>query len=442
MWRLWTEEAFINDKRVWIYDIVTYSPRNWQPVNSNSIIHEMLHSMSAVDLYTSDGNIPVINDLMCSSILALSSYTKYRYLRWIQDIPLITTSGTYTLKPNNSQDHCAYRILSPNSTTEYFLLEYRRISLPFWGFIIGEGLQVSRINSLYDALGNYDGPPFEMYTYRINGTLNNYGQIRKCAFSADSGRTAFNDTTNPSCFLSDGSPGGLDIHDIGNMGDSISFKVTLPKSHNGPWITFSVSIPSRTPASEKLYIAGNFNFWDPGSGQVGTDGREHDLLMHNTGVNQWQITLPFTSGQAIEYKYTRGSWGKAEKGAAGEEMANRKLTVPGAGFAENDVVASWADKVSVADRGVNEVTTFQLFQNYPNPFNAVTMIRYDIPRSGHVYLDIFNVRGETVKRLVDHFEEAGSHQILFNASTIPSGIYLYAIAAGEHVRTRKLLLIR
>jgi len=234
--RLWSQEAFINGKKVWMYDIYAYHPgRVNQKINISTVIHEMLHSMGAVELthpniLSTDWICPIFADLMGPWYSGVCVYTKWRYLHWIKDIPVITTSGSYALKPLNSTDHYAYKILSPNSTTEYFLLEYRRSIPPFESENAGadEGLVINRINTLRDGRGDLEWPPDEVYTYRYNGTISTQGALLHTAFSAASGRSAFNDTTNPSCFLSDGSPGGLDIKNISDPGDSITFYVTIP----------------------------------------------------------------------------------------------------------------------------------------------------------------------------------------------------------------------
>jgi hypothetical protein len=225
----------------------------------------------------------------------------------------------------------------------------------------------------------------------------------------------------------------------GGWSETISFIVTDKPL---PAVTFSVSIPSNTTVTDQIYIAGNFNFWDPGPAQAGTDGLQHDLLMQKTGDHQWQISLTFTIGQMLEYKYTRGSWTSVETGAAGEAIANRTLGVPNTDFMVNDIVASWTDiGTHAADGDKVKPVTFQLEQNYPNPFNAATVICYSLPQPEHVRLSLINLKGETVKKLVDQVQDAGSHQTTL-ISDLPSGIYFYTIVAGQDVASKKLLLVR
>jgi len=85
---------------------------------------------------------------------------------------------------------------------------------------------------------------------------------------------------------------------------------------------------------------------------------------------------------------------------------------------------------------------FTLFQNYPNPFNPMTTIRYGLPHRSEVTLTVFNVLGEGISELVEGVQEAGYHEVKFDASGLSSGVYFYRIRAGNFVQTRKLLLLR
>jgi len=85
---------------------------------------------------------------------------------------------------------------------------------------------------------------------------------------------------------------------------------------------------------------------------------------------------------------------------------------------------------------------YMLFQNYPNPFNPSTSIRYNIPERNHVLLTVYNTLGQEVAKLIDQEIEPGTHEITFDASHLPSGVYIYRLQAGEYVESRKLLLLK
>jgi hypothetical protein len=97
--------------------------------------------------------------------------------------------------------------------------------------------------------------------------------------------------------------------------------------------------------------------------------------------------------------------------------------------------------LSVAERaGVPK--EFVLEQNYPNPFNPSTTIRYALPVRLHVTLAVYNTLGQQICILREGEQEAGYHDVQFDASGLSSGVYFYRIQAGEFVQTRRLLLLR
>ena len=83
-----------------------------------------------------------------------------------------------------------------------------------------------------------------------------------------------------------------------------------------------------------------------------------------------------------------------------------------------------------------------LMQNYPNPFNPVTMISYQLPKTSHVELSVYNLLGEKVIALVSEKQQPGQHQVKWDATGFPSGIYYYSLTAGEFKQVKKMVLVR
>ncbi len=89
-----------------------------------------------------------------------------------------------------------------------------------------------------------------------------------------------------------------------------------------------------------------------------------------------------------------------------------------------------------------------LYQNYPNPFNPSTTIKYALPVESNVRIIIYNSLGEAVDELVNNTEEAGFHEVNFNASNLSSGVYFYKIEAetitgnAKFEKSSKLILLK
>lgn len=90
---------------------------------------------------------------------------------------------------------------------------------------------------------------------------------------------------------------------------------------------------------------------------------------------------------------------------------------------------------------------FILYQNYPNPFNPTTVIRFELPVSNNVTVNIYNILGQRVKTLVDDYIYSGSHIINWDGKndfgvTVSSGIYFCRMEAGKFIKTIKLMMLR
>lgn len=86
---------------------------------------------------------------------------------------------------------------------------------------------------------------------------------------------------------------------------------------------------------------------------------------------------------------------------------------------------------------------FILYQNYPNPFNPMTTIRYAVPKTINVEIDIFNILGQEVYSLVNNeIKNPGFYEVQFNGSNFASGVYLFRLKAGEYSKTGKMLLLK
>lgn len=89
---------------------------------------------------------------------------------------------------------------------------------------------------------------------------------------------------------------------------------------------------------------------------------------------------------------------------------------------------------------------FILFQNFPNPFNPKTKIKFSIPKlekgAALSVLKVYDVLGNEIATLVNEYKEGGNYQVEFDATHLPSGVYLYQLRTGEFIKTKKMILLR
>ena len=84
----------------------------------------------------------------------------------------------------------------------------------------------------------------------------------------------------------------------------------------------------------------------------------------------------------------------------------------------------------------------QLAQAAPNPFNPVTTIGYSVSTAMHVTIDIYDVSGRLMDRIVNQVMPAGNHRVVWDAGSRPSGVYFYRMRAGDYVETRQMTLLK
>lgn len=120
----------------------------------------------------------------------------------------------------------------------------------------------------------------------------------------------------------------------------------------------------------------------------------------------------------------------------------------GAGV-DTSAIRGWIDQLLATSIGENDqhLPKFELYQNYPNPFNPATRISFDLPETGPVSLQVFDIEGRLVNQLLDTKMRPGRHEVGWNGldmtgSRVSSGIYIYRLRSGKMLRTKKMTLLR
>ncbi len=98
--------------------------------------------------------------------------------------------------------------------------------------------------------------------------------------------------------------------------------------------------------------------------------------------------------------------------------------------------------VSVDDDAELAPNSFGLKQNYPNPFNPSTSIEYSVADNEFISLKVYDVLGNEISTLVNETKSAGNYSVNFDASQLPSGVYLYKLNAGNFTETKKMMLVK
>jgi parallel beta-helix repeat protein len=99
------------------------------------------------------------------------------------------------------------------------------------------------------------------------------------------------------------------------------------------------------------------------------------------------------------------------------------------------------------ETGIDEMNSpvpsrFETAQNYPNPFNSLTVISFSLPQAGRVTIAVYDLLGRQIRTLLDEHRQAGIHNVTFDASDLPSGVYFYRLQAGESGQTRRMVLLK
>ena len=124
-----------------------------------------------------------------------------------------------------------------------------------------------------------------------------------------------------------------------------------------------------------------------------------------------------------------------------ELTTDRLFEYSGEMVIEEAVVADW-NRNAVTSSISHLPEEYVLMSAYPNPFNPATTITYSVPERSLVKVAVMNMAGQQVAELVNSNVEAGSYSITWNASNVPSGVYLIQMVSGNHMATSKVVLLK
>lgn len=192
---------------------------------------------------------------------------------------------------------------------------------------------------------------------------------------------------------------------------------------------------------------------------TGNRDRTCDLIAIRGAVNQFKICYAEdnTSTPAAFYREYNGSaW--SNKMIISNQLADTTWAEPKAGYklgGGDNGIGIWSlingyngyctrnIMTTTGISGNNQIPgSFSLSQNYPNPFNPSTTIKFSLPLSGSVKLNVFDITGRLVAEILNQNLQAGNHEVSFNAQGLSSGAYFYRLEANGFTDIKKMILVK
>jgi photosystem II stability/assembly factor-like uncharacterized protein len=196
-------------------------------------------------------------------------------------------------------------------------------------------------------------------------------------------------------------------------------KVFASTNGGGDWTNVSGSLPNvpvncivyQHNTADRIFVGTDIGVYYR-DGTV-SDWQDYNVNLPNVVIDDLEIQ--YSIGQIRVATYGRGIWESPVELGSAVTVKSATKDLPG---------------------------EFMLQQNHPNPFNPSTTFTYELPNSSVVRLSVYDMLGREVSTLVNGDQDAGYHEVRFDGSNLPTGVYFYRMQAGSYVETKKLLLIR
>jgi hypothetical protein len=165
------------------------------------------------------------------------------------------------------------------------------------------------------------------------------------------------------------------------------------------------------------------------------------------GENTWGGAKTIPVSPLVETNSSRTfvvNWISVEDGTKLEtETISQTLQAAGP-EAPSQPAAAATSLIAVEDERPSPMipVQFEAGKNYPNPFNPTTTFEFALPKASFVSLKVYDMLAREVATVVSQDYAAGVHKVRWNASSLPSGMYIYRVRAGEFVAQKKLVLIK
>lgn len=415
---LWSHKSYTSiNGRSQVYNFVTY-PRRAD--KSRTLCHEFMHSLGYPDLYryyNKTENPVSIWSVMASSGLKAGHptvYEKQKYGKWIQNenaVKEITKNGSYSLVPStSSQDNTlAFKIPVPESSTEYFMIEYRGGDKNSFDKSLGvEGLIIYRVKTT--TTGNASGPPDEIFVLR-----NENGSVNNAYFDGSTGRNEFSN---------------FKLYD---STENLGIRVYNIKKENGK-MYFDIDLGREDKMATIYYQNSNFNqayihyqigsgVWTTAPGIQMTRTTEKEGYNYKAIINMgknFTLTTCFNNGNGSwdnnggrNYTFSSGVYGCSNGTIVPLE---KKLDIEE--FSASTLVGGtytpfYVNALATGGTAPYEYRFGYIFKGKEvvlSSFSSTNRIKYELSNAGDytLFADVKDADGTEVRKTIDNFLVEGS----------------------------------
>ncbi|MEI7484665.1 MAG: T9SS type A sorting domain-containing protein [Ignavibacteriota bacterium] len=277
-----------------------------------------------------------------------------------------------------------------------------------------------------------------------------WGAVWSTLYPTATGQTSGDAQGCKILFSSPGINGGLPVEVAGKSNMTIISNPTLFANRLALQVgSTPLSHPSIAYSGNGARILVTFSAFQPGDSLDGFTFQDIYYTYSDNGGSTWATPVNLTNTPTWDEMYP-------ELSETGNTVTSFKVKFqatrgPGSSsFTDNAPVYrvyniyKAFNIVGIENIGSSVPSKFGLNQNYPNPFNPVTKIRFDVAKTSKITLRVFNIAGQEVETLVNgETLTAGTKEITFNGSSLPSGIYFYTLSNSDGFKeTKKMMLIK
>ncbi len=207
----------------------------------------------------------------------------------------------------------------------------------------------------------------------------------------------------------------------------------------------------------KYYLDGNLMYdidylrgTSPGDLEIYHANSESNSVIDIDDIEVKQLSAPYpwlsvseSTGFTLEDGSSSRSLNFTTRGIdAGTYRTTMKVRTNDPNNASIEVPITLTVANMVSNEPIDAPGKIALDQNYPNPFNPATTISYTLKEVENIRLEVFNIQGQKIATLFEGKQQAGEHEVQFDASDLSSGVYMYRLQTGSQILTRQMVLIK